>query len=505
MESYLNLDAVSSRRASLAALLGLASLAALRTEGAWAQAPVQPGAALSPEQAAQDVRVLRRALLELHPGRTKYQSEDDWKRQLARFETRGNAARTPAEMLLAVAEFTASLRCGHTWPNHFNQKGALRRLLMESADKLPFTLALVEGRWLVLNSADAAVAKGDEVLAINGLAAADIVAQLWPYLRADGASDEKRRRQLGHDRLDASPLDLLWPLISPPAGGRWAVTLRRAGGPATVSVAATTLAARAEQLTARGAVARNDTWSLRIEARQAVMRLPTFAFFDGRFDWKAWLQQAFTDLQAKSVEQLVIDIRDLEGGDDRIGLQLLGHLLERPWRFTSDQAVTVYERVPYILARHLETWNYDFFDRTGQVERLTAGPQQGLYVVKARQRGERSVVPVAPAFRGKVFLLVSGENSSAGFQLAWMVQQSRAATLVGQPTGGNLRGLNAGELAFLTLPHSGVVVDIPLLAHLYAADTPDRSVQPDIVVRRSFEAQRAGRDEEMDAVRQASR
>jgi C-terminal processing protease CtpA/Prc len=100
-----------------------------------------------------------------------------------------------------------------------------------------------------------------------------------------------------------------------------------------------------------------------------------------------------------------------------------------------------------------------------------------------------------------VFMLVSGENSSAGFQLARLAQQARVATLVGQTTGGNLRGLNAGELAWLTLPNSGVAIDIPLLAHVYAADTPDKSVVPDIVVTRTFAGQSAGQDEEMAAVK----
>lgn len=464
----------------------------------------QSAPALTADGAAQDVRMLRRALLELHPGRTKYQSEEDWSRHLARFEARGNAARTPTEMMLAVAEFTAALRCGHTWTNNYNQKGALRQALLESTNKLPFTLTLVQGRWLVLDSADVAVARGDEVMGINGVAGTDIVRQLWPYLRADGASDEKRRRQLGHDRLDLSALDLIWPLLSPPVDGRWSVALRQAdGADMTVTVAAVSLSARMASLAAQGVRPRSGEWSLYFEGPNAVMRLPSFAFFDDRFDWKSWLRNSFNEIQSRKVKSLVIDIRDLEGGDDRIGVELMSYLLKAPFRYTSDQAVTAYERVPYVLSRYLETWNYDFFDRTGQVERLASGPQQGLFLVKSRVRGKRTIVPAEQAFKGPIFLLVGGENSSAGFQLAWMAQQARAATLVGQPTGGNLRGLNGGELAWLTLPNSGVVVDIPLLAHMYEADTPDGSVRPEIIVDRSFAGQRAGEDEELAAVRRA--
>ena len=44
-------------------------------------------------------------------------------------------------------------------------------------------------------------------------------------------------------------------------------------------------------------------------------------------------------------------------------------------------------------------------------------------------------------------------------------------------------------------------VDIPLLAATYTSDTPDDSITPDIEVARAFDARRAGRDVEMEAVR----
>jgi hypothetical protein len=512
-----NLQCTSVRSAKRAALMtrcralmsaSLASLAILGFSAANAQTlgtSNPPPGSITAEQAAQDVRILRRALLDLHPGRTKYQTEDAWKANLAQFETRGNAARTKMEMYLAATAFTASLKCGHTWTNNFNQKGEVKKALLEADNKLPFTMTLVESRWLVLASADAAIRKGDEVISINGLDAAAIQKLVWPYLRADGASDEKRLRQLSHDRTDASQMDVTFPLLSPPAAGEYAVIVKRDGKDQATRVKATSLDARRRAIVSQGIAPKNEAWSLTINDGRAVMRLPTFAFFNGKFDWKPWLSNAFAEIAAKNVRELVVDIRDLEGGDDRIGVELMSFLLREPFRYTSDQAVTAYERVPYELARYLETWDYSFFDRTGQVERIGAGPQQGLFVVKPRVRGERTITPAAGAFKGRTYLLVSGENSSAGFQLAWLAQQARAAILIGQPTGGNLRGLNGGQLTWVTLPNSSVSVDIPLLAHIYAADTPDKSVVPDIVVPRTFEGLREGRDEEMAAVARAPR
>jgi hypothetical protein len=471
-----------------------------------ATTPHEPvGGALTAEQANLDVRVLKRVLTALHPGLTKYQTEAEWQANLAKFEARGNAARSATEMFLAASELAASIRCGHTWTNIRNQSGAARAAIVDAANKLPFHMTLVEGRWLVLASATDQLKRGDEITHINGIGAAEMVKRLWPYLRADGSSDSKRLRQLGHDRVDMSQLDITWPLLSPPRHGFYVVSLKREQREQEVRVSATTLLARAKALAAQGVNPIDESWNLTIERNadgkvsHAVLRLPSFAFWNGKFDWKAFLTASFKQLNDEKVPNLIIDIRDNEGGDGAIGEMIVSYLLRAPFQYTSDQSITSYERVPYILVRYLDTWDYSFFDRTGKVRPVTSGPQAGKLEVIERAKGVRIVQPSATPYPGKVVFLVGGENSSATFQFARLAQDAKVATLIGQPTGGNLRGLTGGELMWVKLPHSGVAVDVPLLATRYESDTQDRSVIPDIVVERRFNAQRAGMDEEMQA------
>ena len=134
-------------------------------------APAQAAGELTSDQAAQDVRVLTRALTALHPALNKYRTQAEIEAAFARFESRGRAAREATEMFLAASELAAAIRCGHTWTNVLNQGPAVKPQLLDAANKLPFTMTLVERRWLVLASADPAVAAGDEVLAVNAITA----------------------------------------------------------------------------------------------------------------------------------------------------------------------------------------------------------------------------------------------------------------------------------------------------------------------------------------------
>ncbi len=113
--------------------------------------------------------------------------------------------------------------------------------------------------------------------------------------------------------------------------------------------------------------------------------------------------------------------------------------------------------------------------------------------------GGKPIEPAEPIFTGRVVALVGPEMSSAGFLIARDLQRSHAAVLVGRATGGSLRGMNGGQLAWLTLPFSGVAIDIPLVAWMPVAAEPDQAVLPDIAVMTSFRAAARGIDSDMRA------
>lgn len=76
-------------------------------------------------------------------------------------------------------------------------------------------------------------------------------------------------------------------------------------------------------------------------------------------------------------------------------------------------------------------------------------------------------------------------------------------TLVGQDTGGNQRGINGGAFFFLRLPHSGIEVDVPLIAQFPAGGVeamPDAGLEPDVAVIPSTADMAEGVDTEVRAV-----
>jgi acetyl esterase/lipase len=101
-----------------------------------------------------------------------------------------------------------------------------------------------------------------------------------------------------------------------------------------------------------------------------------------------------------------------------------------------------------------------------------------------------------------VWVLVGGVNSSATFEFASAVQRHRLGTLVGQPTGGNQRGITGGAFFFMRLPHSGIEVDVPLIGQFPVTQTPlpDAGLTPDVLVPTTAADIAADRDPELAEV-----
>jgi C-terminal processing protease CtpA/Prc len=484
------------RRSSSPPLLARASASA-RT------APAQPPGLtdmprLTAKQALRDLRLVERALTELHPGLLRYITRAAFDAELARARAAVTEGADLGTMYLLVSQLTAAVRCGHTWTNPLNQSPTVKSTVFDRADKLPVRLRLVASRFLVTASATSAISAGAELLAIDGRTVSSLIAELLPYLRADGSSDGKRLAQLSHGE-GGDALDRLFPLVHPPTGGHYTLRVRAPDGfPREVVVAATTVAAR-EALVGAEDRARS-AWAFTIDGDTGLLTLPTFAFWNSTFDWKGFLEQSFATLEARQVPYLIIDQRRNEGGDGAIVDAVLSYLIAKPARLDATRAEVAYERAPYNLVKYLDTWNYGFFDRTGKV---TKGPGHNYLYTATAPTSERVVRPARHRYQGRAFVLIGPENSSAGFVLAALIKRHRAATLVGQSTGGNLRGLNGGELAWLTLPESGVAFDVPLVAWMPISPAPDAGVTPDLVVPAHFEDVAAGVDADLVATRAA--
>jgi hypothetical protein len=225
--------------------------------------------------------------------------------------------------------------------------------------------------------------------------------------------------------------------------------------------------------------------------------MPTWAFWNRHFDWRSWLDRCFTDLRAHAVTALIIDLRRNEGGDGAIGDEMLRRLSASAHSYASHYPRLIYDIVPDRLRAYLSTWDRSFYDQRPRIEPLGAAD----YTLIDREPETVEIRPAREPFTGRVIVLVGPTDSSATFEFARIVKETGLAILVGQATGGNLRGINGGDMFFLKLPHTGISIDVPVIGWMARTPQPDAPVAPDALVTPDLDATARGEDPDLAEAR----
>lgn len=444
----------------------------------------------------QDIEIVRRALA-LHPGLYRYQSPQDVEVRLRQLDRDYGRAESLDQQFLILSAFLARVRCGHTHCNPYNQKKAITAALFDRPTKLPFEFGWIDGRMVVLadRSGQGLLPRGSEILAIDGRPARDLLRQLVTYSRADGANDAKRVAQmamLGSDRLET--FDIFQGLIAPPRQGSFRIAYRTpAGKRGTAQMAALT---SEQRNTTRHTVETDGTsepfWTWEMRGGVAILTMPSWVMYNSKWKWEAWLDERLASLTG--AKGLIIDLRENEGGNE-CGNAVFARLSAKDMQFEGYRQWVRYRRTPKDLDPYLDTWD-DSFRTIG--EKAT---DQGNGFFDLGVEGSDLITAKGPRLELPVAALVGPVCSSATFSFARRSRESGLVRLFGEPSGGNLRGINGNGYFFVRLPGSGLEFDIPIIGNFAVTPQPDRGVLPDVTVKPTIADIASGRDPCLAAAR----
>ena len=415
--------------------------------------------AISSAKLLQDVEVIQCAYEQAHPGLYRYNTKAQMAGHFAALRTEFVRDRTLAEAYITVSQFLAKVKCGHTYANFFNQPKEVVQALFTGKNRVPFAFRWIHGRMIVTRdlSPEPKLKAGTEILAIGGIRSPDILTRLMTIARADGSNDAKRvayLEVLGTSKYEA--FDIFLPLFFPEIGEKMELLVRE---PATDAPVTTTVSAQDNDQ--REALAKQNKepqrgeseplWRFeQLDERTGYLRMPSWALYNSKWDWKAFLERGMDDLIERHVPGLIVDLRGNEGGQD-VGNTLIARMTPKKVVYDRYQKYTRYRSLPLPKSfdAYLDTWDWSFKDwgQSAKEDRV------GFFRMTKFDDDDKGDVisPAGRRYEGRVVVLIGASNSSATFQFAQVIKENRLATLVGQMTGGNQRGINGGAFFFVTL------------------------------------------------------
>lgn len=465
---------------------------------------------ISKKKFIEDCSILKLALVKLHPGLYRYNDEASFLNAYNELINVSGDSISLENAFLIISEFLAKIKCGHTYANPYNQNENLAEVIFEGKNKLPFTFTMIGKEMVIANDVSGDdLGKGSKVIEINGIPVERIIDDLLKYSDGDGSNEGQRLNNLNVTGFgDYEFFDIYFPLLVPPVEGKYELDynnlLSRAGslGASVMAISRDERRSRLEGKLGLKQESYDDQWKFKIlDKNSALLSIGTFVTYQMKLDWKKFLTDSFGELNNQRIPNLIMDIRGNSGGTTGVVTEMISYLTAEPIDVLMERRLVRYVKVPEVLDPYLSTWDNSFKDRTGTVEIY----DDKYYSLKEETNKVNVINPKENPYPGKTYLLVDAANSSATFILAKTLKENGLATLVGQTTGGNQKGINGGQLMFLDLPNTGIEVDIPLIGYFPAGNPPDAGLEPDVKISVSIKDFANGIDTEMNYVLEQTR
>ncbi|MDZ7935759.1 MAG: S41 family peptidase [Emticicia sp.] len=451
-----------------------------------------------------DFEIMRRSYEQMHPGLYKYQTKATIDAAFESCKKALNKDQTLAEAYLNIHKLTSSFKCGHAYPNFFNQEDFLKKELFEQKNALPFHFKLIDNRMIVVRSADSTIKKGVEIKSINGIKVNKIINTILPIVRADGSNDAKRRSLLENGKEYFSYFDIFFPIFFQVKNNSFTLEIADFDSKNSQKVNALAMnhAERDKIIKAKYKEVEYKKMTFGwLDAETAVMTINDFNNYNGKTDYNKFYLESLQEYTQKKGKNLIIDVRKNEGGNSSEMFKLVQYITEKPIEYTELQNTWQMLKIDSTLKPYVSNsdWARGWFNQSEKGYEKTA---LGQWKGKGSEKPQ-IFKPNSERFSGNVFLLSSATNSSATYMMVETFKKFKLATVVGQTTGGNQKGVTAGAMFFMLLPNTKIEVDVPLIGTdlVVAKNLPDAGIEPDVFVKPNVEDTVSGIDTELEVVK----
>ena len=438
---------------------------------------------LTPEQLTEDFALARQSLEEAHPGLYRYNSKLHVDSLFTATASGLTKSMTQQEFYRLLLPVIANVKCGHiklhpdnNWSdNYFYGRDNL----------FPLKLFIEEGRAFITDSYDnSQIPTGSEILIINNMPIRALIDSIIPTLFSDGNNNTFKYIELAR-YFSAFYANLF--------GTPDQFTIQYLNGDEAKKV---TL--KAVSLEKIKEYENRQTGNLEpyyieyLDNSIAVMTISSF-WMNSDASFKKFLKKTFREIKEKGTENLIIDLRNNEGGQDRRGAQLLSYLMDRNFNYYDRLEATTDKKYSF----HENAQLPRFY---GLLRMMITGTDSGTFLWK-HHKNLKVQKPARNHYDNKVYVLVNGASFSVTAEFAAVTHFLKRATLIGEETGGGYYGNNSGTFVIVKLPNSGLNIGIPMLGYYLAVKDypyPDHGVIPHHVIKPDILDILSGNDPVMD-------
>lgn len=464
---------------------------------------------LTKEQALEDFNWLRFSLEYVHPRLYKYEEKAAVDARFDEFSKKITQRISGLDFLSMVSRINGAVHCGHLYTI---PQGQLAKEV--SAKKvLPFHIKVLQNKLYLFNDCSGlSLPNGSQILSINGKSDRAIFDAILPAIAADGYIQTRKLRlmeryfyplfhgfdlyyHLHVDRSDAFKIEYL------EYGTNQHKTITVKG----ISIdERQKIALKKYALDEQGWFKKpSPTFKIDQQNDYALLTISR-SFYDKTIDpnFDSLLHAAFSKIKNEGIKNLVVDLRDNEGGDEHQQMELMSYLYNQPFKLYQNIYLSHLDfrpLKPIILER--DTAKLLFNNDDAYMRRIN----DDLWINNYEYSDNLMLKPPKEhVFTGKLYVLMNGRCFSSAADLIADLKKTTNAVFIGEESGGTYEGPTGGDNIVIQLPHSKIMVRISpniQIGYLYQQHPLGRGVLPTYPIEYSVKDMVEGKDLEREMAR----
>ncbi len=469
MRRTTNLAGIVIRAAGFCAALALAAAGPAAAVEARLELPVT----LTKKQALAEIGLVTRILQRSHPGVYQYQTKKTFDTLVANSRKSVKGEVNAAGHYLRLARIVASVCDSHTQISFLDEKSGLAKSDFKVFGE---DLALVDGKLYAPSTY-----KSQPIAMIDDMDADDVTGMLRQYLPIDACADGQTK----FESIDAS--SILTAMLGNSGAYRYQLAGSKARSRDAIKLGSLYRVAQFRVIFGltkydlkKHGFDECESIGLQMLCRDTANSVSLLKFWSFSIDdAESVIDRIFKKILADNDADLIIDLQDNPGGSTHTMSYFLSYMLKRSHNIASHAHI----RSSKVEAAEHFTWNDNgikkFFARSARVFRQVKR-RHGVYTLPISKHAFGH-----PHFRGRITLLVNQQTYSAAVMAASILRQQRKAAIVGMPPGGSGNYSCAAAFGQYKLPHSSLILRVPVLCHsnqrAYRTRKSKR-LQPDVMV-----------------------
>lgn len=447
---------------------------------------------LSKSQALEDFDWLTFSLDYVHPRLYKYETKETVQ---SRFDSLRSVLSkkdsiSALDFLGLASRLNAKVNCGHLYTIPQGKLGEV----MQKRKVMPFQIKILDDKIFALHDVGEGkkITDGSEIVSINGNSASQIIQLMKQGIATDGYIDTRKDRLIERYFFESFHGFDLYYYLHVDRDSTFNIRYRKINSQEELSTTKNGIRIE-ERNKLLEEVYRMDvrswfkkpspTFSIDAENDFAVLTISR-SFHDKTIDpnYDSLLSVLFKRLESQDIGNLIIDLRENEGGSEHHQMELMKYLYNKPHKLYENiffSKLDFNALKPIIHRPEMDTSDLRYDNQDQRYRKLN----DDLWVNNEPYAENLQFQPPSDhVFKGQLYVLMSGISFSSTSSLIANIKNTTSAVFLGEECGGAYEGPTGGMEIPIILPNSQIMVRLsPMIqwSYLYQKHPIGRGVLPD--------------------------